>query len=85
MQIQNAAKRALSLALAGAITVSAAVPAFAVEPTENGLAALTGEQLPEGTGETEAPEGETPAQNSGETEAPKGETPAQGTGETEAP
>mgnify|MGYP002771541955 FL=1 len=85
MQIQNAAKRALSLALAGAITVGAAVPAFAVEPTENGLAALTGEQLPEGTGETEAPEGETPAQNSGETEAPKGKTPAQGTGEAEAP
>ena len=85
MQIQNAAKRALSLALAGAITVGAAVPAFAVEPTENGLAALTGEQLPEGAGETEAPEGKTPVQNSGETEAPEGKTPVQNSGETEVP
>ena len=85
MQIQNAAKRALSLALAGAITVSAAVPAFAVEPTENGLTALTGEQLPEGSGETEVPEVEAPAKGAGETEAPEGETPAKGTGETEVP
>lgn len=85
MQIQNAAKRALSLALAGAITVSAAVPAFAVEPTENGLAALTGEQLPEGTGETEAPEGETPAQGTGETEAPKAETQDEETAEKKTP
>lgn len=70
MQIQNAAKRAFSLALAGAITLSAAAPSFATEGTGQDLQPeITEDTLPDSSSEATGDSAEQ-IQNSAPEESP---------------